>query len=227
MSTNSPALARRLHAAFAENGMHFLDAPISGGAAGARSGRLAVWVGGDRESFDRFRPALLSMADQATHVGPSGAGLVTKIVHNCSSQAMQAALAEVFVLGVKAGADPVSLWQAIRQGSIGRRRSYDGLIDEFLPGTYDNPSAALRIVHKDMMVATELGRELDVPLRFASLALADIMEAMNRGWSERDARCVMLLPQERAGVTIAEDRARIDAVLTADPPAPTDTRRGT
>lgn len=226
MSTNSPALARRLHAAFAEKGMHFLDAPISGGAAGARSGRLAVWVGGDRASFDRVLPALQSMADNVTHVGPSGAGLVTKIVHNCSSQAMQAALAEVFVLGVKAGADPVSLWQAIRQGSIGRRRSYDGLVDEFLPGTYDNPSAALRIVHKDMMVATELGRELDVPLRFASLALADIMEAMNRGWSERDARCVMLLPQERAGVHIAEDKSRVDAVLDADPPAPTDTRRG-
>lgn len=227
MSTNSPALVRRLHAACAAQGVHFLDAPISGGAAGARSGRLVVWVGGHRPSYDRCKPLLDAMADRVTHVGPSGAGLVTKIVHNCSSQAMQAALAEVFVMGVKAGADPVSLWEAIRQGSIGRRRSYDGLADEFLPGEYDNPSAALRIVHKDMMVATELGRELDVPLRFASLALADIMEAMNRGWSERDARCVMLLPQERAGVHIAGDQARIDAVLAADPAAPTDTRRGT
>ena len=226
MSTNSPALVRQLHAAFQEKGAHMLDAPISGGAAGAVSGRLAVWVGGDRGSFDRCRPALDAMADHVTHVGPSGAGLVTKIVHNCSSQAMQAALAEVFILGVKAGADPVALWEAIRQGSIGRRRSFDGLVDEFLPGTYDAPSAALRIVHKDMMVATELGRELNVPLRFANLALADIMEAMNRGWSERDARSVMLLPQERAGVRIAEDPARIQAVLDKDPPAPTDTRRG-
>jgi len=226
MSTNSPALVRRLHAAFQEKGMHFLDAPISGGAAGARSGRLVIWVGGDRPSFERCNPVLAAMADRVAHVGPSGAGLVTKIVHNCASQAMQAALAEVFVMGVKAGADPVSLWQAIRQGSIGRRRSFDGLIDEFLPGEYDSPSAALRIVHKDMMVATELGRELDVPLRFANLALADIMEAMNRGWSERDARSVMLLPQERAGVHIAEDKAHIAAVLEDDPPAPSDTRRG-
>jgi len=226
MSTNSPALVRRLYDTFREKDAHMLDAPISGGAAGARSGRLAMWVGGDKASFEQCRPALEAMADRVTHVGPSGAGLVTKIVHNCSSQAMQAALAEVFVLGVKAGADPVSLWEAIRQGSIGRRRSYDGLVDEFLPGQYDQPSAALRIVHKDMMVATELGRELDVPLRFASLALADIMEAMNRGWAERDARCVMLLPQERAGVRIAEDKARIDAVLERDPPAPSDTRRG-
>ena len=226
MSTNSPALVRRLHAAFADKGAHMLDAPISGGAAGAVSGRLAMWVGGDKASFDRCQPALAAMADHVTYVGGSGAGLVTKIVHNCASQAMQAALTEVFVMGVKAGAEPVALWEAIRQGSIGRRRSFDGLIDEFLPGTYDSPSAALRIVHKDMMVATELGRELNVPLRFANLALADIMEAMQRGWAERDARSVMLLPQERAGVRIAEDKTRIDAVLARDPPAPTDTRRG-
>ena len=76
------------------------------------------------------------------------------------------------------------------------------------------------------MAATELGRELNVPLRFATLALADIMEAMQRGWSERDARSVMLLPQERAGVQIREDTARIQAVLVKDPPAPTDTTRG-
>ena len=76
------------------------------------------------------------------------------------------------------------------------------------------------------MVATALGRELGVPMRFANLALADIAEAMNRGWAERDARCVMLLPQERVGVHIAEDPERIAAVLRQDPPAPTDTKRG-
>ena len=226
MSTNSAALVRQLHDAFRAKGAHMLDAPISGGAGGAIAGRLAMWVGGDRSVFDRCKLALDAMADRVVHVGPSGAGLVTKLVHNCSSQAMQAALAEVFVMGVKAGADPVALWEAIRQGSVGRRRAYDCLIDEFLPGTYDSPSAALRIVHKDMMVATGLARDLGVPMRFANLALADIVEAMNRGWSERDARCVMLLPQERAGVHIHADPERIQAVLDKDPPAPTDTRRG-
>ena len=215
-----------LHDAFQAKGMHMLDAPISGGAGGAVSGRLAMWVGGDRAVFDRCKPALDAMADRVVHVGSSGAGLVTKLVHNCASQSMQAALAEVFVMGVKAGAEPVALWEAIRQGSIGRRRSFDGLIDEFLPGSYNSPSAALRIVHKDMMVATGLARDLNVPMRFANLALADIAEAMNRGWAERDARCVMLLPQQRAGVHIQEAPERIQAVLDKDPPAPTDTRRG-
>jgi 3-hydroxyisobutyrate dehydrogenase len=226
MSTNSPALVRHLHAAFQAKGAHILDAPISGGARGAASGKLAIWVGGDRASFDRARPALDAMADHVTHIGDSGAGLVTKIVHNCASQLFYPALAEVFVMGVKADADPVSLWEAIRQGSIGRRRTFDGMIDEFLPGEYDNASAALRIVDKDMMVATERGRELGVPLRFSNLALADVQEAMLRGWSERDSRSVMLLAQERVGVHLQEDKARIRAVLDRDPPAPTDTRRG-
>ncbi|MBB5696228.1 NAD(P)-dependent oxidoreductase [Muricoccus pecuniae] len=226
MSTNTPALIRRLHAAFLERGAHLLDAPISGGALGAERGRLGIWVGGDRDAFDRFEPVLRAMGDKPVHVGTVGTGLVTKLVHNCTSQATQAAIAEVFVLGVKAGADPVALWEAVRQGSIGRRRTFDGLVDEFLPANFDPPHAALRIILKDMLIATDLGRELGVPMRISQLALADIQEAMNRGWAERDCRSVMLLPQERAGVAIKVEPAAIERVLDRDPPAPTDTKRG-
>jgi 3-hydroxyisobutyrate dehydrogenase-like beta-hydroxyacid dehydrogenase len=226
MSTNSLDLLRKLDAAFRPRGAHVLDAPISGGAGGARRGRMGVWVGGDKESYRRFEPVLRAMADRPIHVGDLGLGLITKLVHNCCSQATQAAIAEVFTLGVKAGADPLSLWEAIRQGSIGRRRTFDGLAEEFLPSRFEPANAALRIIQKDMMLATGLGRELGVPMRFANLALADIQEAMNRGWAERDARAVMLLPQERAGVAIKVSPEAVDAVMERDPPAPTDTKRG-
>jgi 3-hydroxyisobutyrate dehydrogenase-like beta-hydroxyacid dehydrogenase len=227
MSTNSPELVKRLHAAFSAKGVHMLDAPISGGARGAQRARLAIYVGGEKSVYERYEPVLKAMGDHPVHVGAVGAGLITKLVHNCASQATQAAIAEVFVLGVKAGAEPLSLWQAIRQGSIGRRRTFDGLIDEFLPARYEPPNAALRIIHKDMMIATGVARELGVPMRFAELALADVQEAMNRGWAERDCRSVMLLPQERAGVRIKVDPADIQQVLREDPPAPSDTKYGT
>jgi 3-hydroxyisobutyrate dehydrogenase-like beta-hydroxyacid dehydrogenase len=226
MSTNLLALVKRLHAAFAERGAHMLDAPISGGAPGAQRGRLAIWVGGDEKIYQRYEAVLRAMGDRPIHVGPIGTGLLTKLVHNCASQTTQAAIAEIFTLGVKAGAEPLALWQAIRQGSIGRRRTFDGLAAQFLPGKFDEPQAALRIIQKDMMLATGLAREIGMPMRFANLALADIEEAINRGWAERDCRSVMLLPQERAGVHIAVDPAGIDEVFTQDPAAPTDTRRG-
>lgn len=226
MSTNSPELVQRIHAAFAEKDAFMLDAPISGGPTGAQRRQLAIWVGGDGDVYGRYEPVLRAMADQPTHVGAIGSGLVTKLVHNCAAEAMQAALAEAFVLGVKAGADPVSLWQAIRQGAVGRRRTFDGLIDQFLPGSYDKPQALQRGTYKDVMIATELGRQLGVPMRFANLTLADITESMNRGWAERDCRVVMVLPQERAGVTIAADPLEIRKVLASDPAAPTDTRHG-
>lgn len=226
LSTNTPELVRRLNKAFAERGLHMLDAPISGGAKGAKRGRLAIWVGGEKRIFDAFEPVLRAIGDHPTHVGPSGAGIVTKLVHNCASQSMQAALAEVFVLGVKAGADPLPLWEAIRQGSIGRRRTFDGLVDEFLPGDYDNPSATLRTVYKDMQISTGLARELGVPLRFANMALAELTEAMNQGWADRDARVSMLLPQRRVGVNIKVDRDALMQVYERDPPAKTDAKHG-
>lgn len=227
MSTNSTDLLKKLHAAFADKGAHVLDAPISGGAGGARRGKMGIWVGGDRASYDRFEPVLRAMGDKPTHIGAIGSGLVTKIVHNCCSQTMQAAIVEIFSMGIAAGADPAALWGAIRQGSIGRRRTFDGMVHEILPAKFDEDvSAALRIIHKDMTVATELGRELKVPMPMANLAFANIQEAMLRGWSERDSRSVTQITQERAGVTIKVPQEKLDEILRNDPPAPTDTKIG-
>src|SRR4029450_10073790 len=109
LSTNSPGVVRRLHAAFAEKGLHLLDAPVSGGPRGAKTRKLALWVGGDRAQFDKWKPVLDAIGDQAYYVGPIGAGSVAKLVHNCAGYAIQTALAEVFTMGVKAGVDPLTL----------------------------------------------------------------------------------------------------------------------
>jgi 3-hydroxyisobutyrate dehydrogenase-like beta-hydroxyacid dehydrogenase len=216
LSTNSPALIRRLHARFAARGLHLLDAPVSGGPHGARTRKLALWVGGDKAVFDRHKPVLDAIGDQVMYIGPIGAGSVAKLVHNCAGYAIQAALAEVFTLGVKGGVEPLALWKAVRQGALGRRRTFDRLADQFLPGVYEPPQFALRLAHKDMTLATELGRELGVPMRVANLALAEMTDAMNRGWAERDSRVSMLLQQERSGVQIAVPRDRIREVTESD-----------
>ena len=218
LSTNSPTVVRALHAKLAEKGIHLLDAPVSGGPAGAKSGRLALWIGGDKEVFDKHRKLIDAIGDSPTYIGPIGAGSVAKLVHNCAGYAVQAALAEVMTLGVKAGVEPLALWKAVRRGALGRTRTFDRLGDQFLANTYDPPSFALKLGHKDMTLATALGREIGVPMRVANMALAEMTEAMNRGWGNRDSRSPMLIQIERAGVTIDVDRAKIAAALEEDPP---------
>ncbi|MCI0547472.1 MAG: NAD(P)-dependent oxidoreductase [Candidatus Rokubacteria bacterium] len=216
LSTNSPALIRRLHGVFADRGVHLLDAPVSGGPKGAATRRLALWVGGDRAIYDRHKALLDAIGDRAYYVGPIGAGSVAKLVHNCAGYTIQTALAEVFTLGVKAGVDPLVLWQAVRQGAGGRRRTFDGLVDQFLPGEFDPPAFTLRLGHKDVSLATALGRELGVPMRLSNLALEEMTEALGRGWGQRDSRVSMLLQEERAGVQIKVSPERIKAAMEGD-----------
>ena len=209
LSTNSQSVVKKIHEAFAAKGAHMLDAPVSGGPSGAASRKMAIWVGGDKAAYDRHKAVLDAMGDRPAYVGPIGTATVAKLVHNMSSYAITCALAETFTMGVKAGMDPVALWEAVRQGVSGRRPTFDGLLDQFLPGTYDPPNFALKLATKDVGLATALGRELGVPMRMCNLAHAEMLEACNRGWEGRDSRSVMLLQQERAGVTIAADPERV------------------
>lgn len=216
LSTNSPTVARRIHARFAARGIAMLDAPVSGGPRGAKSRKLALLVGGERKVFERFRTVLDAIGDQVIYIGPIGAGSIAKLVHNCAGYAIQAALAEVFTMGVKAGVDPLELWAAVRQCSLGRMRTFDRLGNQFLQGKFEPPDFALRLAHKDVTLATELAREIGVPMRIANLTHAEMTEALGRGWGERDSRSFMLLQEERAGVDIAVPAAKIQEVLARD-----------
>src|SRR5262249_22489415 len=200
LSTNAVDVVRRLNATFAAKGVDFLDAPVSGGPAGATSGRLAIWVGGDKAVFERHKAVLDAMSDQARYIGPTGAGSIAKLVHNVASATINAVVTEAMTMGVKAGLDPLPLWEAIRTGSAGRIRSFDGVGRRFLQGRLDPPNFQLRLIQKDVLLALQVGREMNVPMRLCTLVAQDIAEAMNRGWSGRDSQSVLLLQQERAGI---------------------------
>jgi len=215
LSTNSPVVVKKLNAAFAEKGAHMLDAPVSGGWAGAESRKLAIWVGGEESVFQEHKAVLDAIGDKATYIGPIGSATVAKLVHNMSGCALVCALAETFSMGVKAGVEPLALWQAVRQGIVGRRLTFDGLVERFLPGKYDPTAFALKLAHKDVTLAVGLGRELGVPMPMCDLALAEMTQALARGWGGRDSRIVMLLAQERAGVEIAVDPERLRKTLAA------------
>src|SRR3954469_24242855 len=216
LSTNSPTVVRKLSARFAAKGFAMLDAPVSGGPTGAKSGKLALLIGGDKAVFEKFKPVLDAIGDQVIYIGPIGAGTVAKLVHNCAGYAIQTALAEVFTMGVKAGVEPLALWSAVRQCSLGRQRTFDRLGKQFLRGEFEPPDFALKLALKDVMLATELGREIGVPMRIAELTRAEMTEAVDRGWEARDSRVPMLLQEERAGVSIKVPAADIEAVIKRD-----------
>jgi len=216
LTTSSQQAAQRVSAAYADKGAFMFDAPVSGGPAGAEKGTLAIWVGGDSAKFNQHLPLLNVIGNAPALVGEIGAGTVAKLVHNCAGYGINAVMAEVFSMGVKAGVDPVDLWAAVRKGILGRIPVTDLLVSQFLPGKYSPPAFALDLAHKDVGLATALGRELSVPMRLSNLALEEMTEAKNRGWGALDSRSFMQLQTERAGVEIKADPAKIQAVFDQD-----------
>ena len=200
LSTNSPSMVRHIHSMFEMKGAHLLDAPVSGGVAGAKTGKLAVMVGGDEETFKRCKPILDAIGDQVSYTGDIGSGSVCKLMHNCLLYGMQAIMAECFTLGVKAGVKPEALWKAIRGGAVGRSAYLNRILpDTYFRGKFDPPNFELRLAFKDVSLATMLAREFEVPMAMGNLTLQEMMSAMNRGWGNKDSRSAMLLQEERAG----------------------------
>lgn len=213
LTTNSPTVVRKVAEAFADKGVHLLDAPVSGGPTGAESGKMAVWIGGDKTAYEKCLPVIESVADAPAYIGEVGSGSIAKLVHNLSGYMLHAALAESFTMGVKAGLDAESLWEAVRQGALGRQQVFDVMAKQFLPGRFDPPDFALNLARKDVALACEVGREFDVPMRIAHLVLSEMTEAINKGNGTRDSRTLMLLQEERAGVEVRVPQERLDEIM--------------
>jgi 3-hydroxyisobutyrate dehydrogenase len=213
LTTNSPTVVREVHAICRDADVALFDAPVSGGPTGANSGKLAIYVGGDRQVFERVGGILDAVGDQVLYVGDIGAGNTAKLVHNCASMIIRSGIAEVFTMGVKAGVEPAALWHALRQGAIGRARTFDRVGDRYLQEAFDPPSFALALANKDLRLALELADEFGVPMRAARLVEEDFREALDRGWGDRDSQTPLLLQNERAGVTIKLSADEVRSVL--------------
>src|SRR5256885_2619864 len=130
LSTNSATLIRKIHGVCAERGVDVLDARVSGGVPGARSGKLAVLVGGDEALYKRIKPVLDAIGDKVTWVGGIGCGTVAKLVHNMVSACSRMAIAEGMTLGVKAGVAPQGRLDALSKSSVGQGRALEDMIPD-------------------------------------------------------------------------------------------------
>ena len=207
LSSGSPSMIRRIHGVFEAKGLAVLDAPVSGGVAGAERGTLQVMVGGDEAIFVRIRPVLAAIGDKVSYTGAIGSATITKLVHNLIYIGTRTIIAEGFTLGVKAGVKPEVLLDAMKGGAFGQGL----LLTHFLPemvfkGRFDPVRFALRLARKDVGLATDMAREFDVPMAIAALTEQTLDEAMARGWGDRDYATAFLLQEERAGVQVRTGR---------------------
>jgi 3-hydroxyisobutyrate dehydrogenase-like beta-hydroxyacid dehydrogenase len=203
LSTGSPTVMRRLHAAFKDRGVHLLDAPVSGGVLGAQRGTLQVMVGGDEGIYNEVRSVLQAVGHKVDYMGPIGSGTIAKLVHNMISITVRQLIAEGFTLGVKAGVKPEALLEAIRGASFGQGLILSHMIpDVVFRGEFDTVRFALKLARKDVGLATELAREYDVPMPMASLGEQILIEALVRGWGDKDSTSPWMLQEEAAGVTV-------------------------
>jgi 3-hydroxyisobutyrate dehydrogenase-like beta-hydroxyacid dehydrogenase len=116
-TTASAAVARELHAAARERGLHFVDAPVSGGEAGAVNGALTVMCGGDAQAFEAMRPLALCFARAVTRIGESGAGQLAKMVNQVAIAGLVQGLAEAIAFGRRAGLDMPLVLEVIGKGA--------------------------------------------------------------------------------------------------------------
>lgn len=203
LTTNSPMLVRRVEAIFRERGFPMLDAPVSGGVTGAVSRNLVMMVGGDRAVYEQYQPVLDAIGKNVTYTGAIGSGNVCKLVHNCASNVARLGIGECFAMGVKAGVELTPLWEAVRGGAMGSMRTlHEGLPSTLFKGKLEPPSFALALAHKDVALATSLGREVGAPMPFSNLAEQYLLEAVGRGWGNLDSNAVVTLQEERAGVQL-------------------------
>jgi 3-hydroxyisobutyrate dehydrogenase len=207
LSTNSPTVMRKIHAAFKEKGVHVLDAPVSGGAIGAKRGTLQVMVGGDESIYREVKDVFGGFGNSVGYMGPIGAGTIAKLVHNMISIVTRSVVAEGFTLGVKAGVKPEALLEAIRGASFGQGLILSHMLpDVVFKGDFDAVRFALRLARKDVGLATALAREYDVPMPLAAVGEQILMEAMARGWGDKDSTSPWMLQEEAAGVKVRSSK---------------------
>lgn len=204
LSTNFPDVARRVCATLAAKGVTMLDAPVSGGVAGAERGSLAVMVGGDAQAFATCKPLLQHIGANIYHVGAIGNGCVAKLVNNMLAFVNAVAAFEGMLLGVKAGVDPQILHDIV-QNSSGASWAMRQLPDKVFVGDF-TPGFTIDLAHKDLRLALELGDTCSVPLTMGSVCINVLRQARANGQGGEDLSGLMRTLENNLGMQVRVPR---------------------
>jgi 3-hydroxyisobutyrate dehydrogenase-like beta-hydroxyacid dehydrogenase len=202
MSTVTPAASRELAERVRATGADMLDAPVSGSIATLEEGRLSIMVGGRDDAFERARPILLDIGPRVTHVGVNGQAVLMKIATNLSLAVQMLAFSEGVLLAEKGGISRELAVEVLVNSAIASPMvKYRG------PFVLEQPDQAwfdVNMMQKDLLLALEAGRQLDVPLPSTAVVNELMTAARGMGLAERDFACVFDVLATMAGVEPVE-----------------------
>ena len=203
MSTIAPALARDLAGRLKMQGVHMLDAPVSGGGIGAEAGTLAIMVGGDAAVLARARPLFEVLGKTLVHIGSNGAGQVAKACNQMSMVAAIEAAAGAMRLATAAGIDPEKVRQALMGGSAGSR-----VLEVFGQRMVDRdfaPGVEARLHHKDFGLLLEEARSQGLALPISATVGQQLNALMAHGWGGSDTSALLRVLERTAGKQLSPD----------------------
>jgi 3-hydroxyisobutyrate dehydrogenase-like beta-hydroxyacid dehydrogenase len=201
MSTSSPTTTRRVARDAKSKGVSVLDAPVSGGIAGAGTGTLTIMVGGNSSTLERVHEILERLGEKIVHVGEVGCGNIAKIVNSLIAISCHTINAEGFVLGVKAGINARKLWEVITDSSGNNWTLQEAWPRTVLRGNFE-AGFKLSLALKDMDLALALGREYGIPLPTGAAVEQCLLEAKASGLDEKAFQATILRLEEITGVQV-------------------------
>src|SRR5690348_250419 len=213
LSSVLPSTPRKIEPRAKARGVHFLEAPVSGGVTGARAATLAIMVGGDKAALTLAEPVLKAMGPNVFHVGPAGAGNTVKAINNMMACVNSATMMEGFVLGVKAGLDPMTIYEVVKASS-GGSKALERIPRALVPRDFE-PGFKVALMNKDLETFHTIAKELHVPVTFSALAQHYQQAALAAGLGEQDTSVVF---------TIIERLAGMKAPTAREAPAPREVR---
>jgi 3-hydroxyisobutyrate dehydrogenase-like beta-hydroxyacid dehydrogenase len=199
MSTVSPAMSRGLASRVRAKGADMVDAPVSGSVITLQQGKLSVMVGGAKDTFERVKPILLDIGPKVTHVGDNGLALVMKIATNLSLLIQMLGFSEGVLLAEKSGIPREVAVDVLTHSAVASPMlQYRGPFVLQMP---DEAWFNVNMMQKDMLLALELGRQVDVPLPMSAAADQMLTAARGMGMQEKDFAIVFQVLARMSGLT--------------------------
>ena len=215
-SSSQPWLTRQTAAALTERGIGMIDAPVSGAQWGAEAAELVFMVGGAAADVERTRPILDLLGRAVFHLGPLGSGHVMKCINNTVTAMTLLATAEGLVLGTRSGLDPAAMNAVLNESTGGSWVTRNHIEQRILTRTFDDPFK-LELMLKDVRMATQLARDLDLALPYAALAESVYQAAHLRAGPGKSLSELVRFVEVLNGVEIAALAAQIAWIVAMQP----------